>query len=1063
MALTLEELYARRANQRQAQRGLLNSPMGSRRGMAGMGGNAMRSIPSMAESQTVIPSDMPDIEMAGRRRGGGLPPRSTPPPMTMGGPEPDTEAMFDGNLTVNPDVVDMMQGKVDPARSAYSNVGIAENVQGGMPRTINQDALAARSGGGLPPRGLLASNVPLTDGVEYDALADIENRETTVTPAAASTTAATPQADANTVTIPPNENVVTLETAAADQAANDANLATINSMYNQYLGRDGNPANMQYWADQLAAGASPDQVAAAIAGSQEGQAYAAAQQAAADPGPSAPNTNQVAAAVDAINSNLISVEEAAGVLGVSVEEMQALLGGSASNVTTDPEETTGTTGTPATAEGVQGLYQTLLGRSGADNFIQGWLDSGMSLEDIELAIRQSPEFLERSNNVDPVTSDGASDGTQGDFNEDTARSEIISAYQSLLGRSPREEGLNYWLGTMRDGASLSEVIYNIRQSPEFGGNIMGSVRQLFQQYLQRGASEEEVNGYLERARGGMTLAQIEEEIRNSEEARALSVDPVTNTDTGVPQAAAPTATPTGSQTNTQQAVDETQTYDAETADASDEAQAFSTVVPTREVQPEETAQYQLSQILDSNSPLMQRARTQGLQFANQRGLLNSSLAAQAAQTAMLDAAVPLAQQDARTFAEAAGQITDIEGRAGLQDAALGTDVSKFNVSETNVTNRFNAESINQAGAFNANAANTSLQNFLQREAARLLQDDAQLFTAQQNAADRELRNYLQERQFDFQSSENALDRELQERLQQNDQEFRAGESQLQRDFVSGESALDRDFQSTERALDRSLQTSEAALDRALSQMLSDDRIAFERWSQQNAQDWNATQNALQREFDRYRVDAQTSSTVMFSTMESIAQIYADPNLTATQKQAAIRNVMDLATSTPALISQITAGMNRDTQNELPEGVDATAYTDPEALLGDSFDPDANYWIGPFGSQYGASHHPSWIIPPDPDAAVTQAIELITNPETGQIYIAPTGGYRLRGADDTFTDTGGGPSIPSDFSGFTPFRNATTGEPVDGMYTGPDGGLYRWNPDTNQMERINTNIGGGGRG
>ena len=206
----------------------------------------------------------------------------------------------------------------------------------------------------------------------------------------------------------------------------------------------------------------------------------------------------------------------------------------------------------------------------------------------------------------------------------------------------------------------------------------------------------------------------------------------------------------GSQADVQTAIDETQTYDAETAAPSGTAEAVSTVVPTRTVQPEETAQYQLNQILDPNSPLMQRARTRVCNLQINAGCLIHPAAA--AQTAMLDSAVPLAQQDARTFAEAAGQITDIEGRAGLQDAALGTDVSKFNVSETNVTNRFNAESLNQAGAFNANAANTSIQNFLERESRRLLQDDAQLFTAEQNQADRELRNYLQERQFDFQAA-----------------------------------------------------------------------------------------------------------------------------------------------------------------------------------------------------------------------------------------------------------------------------------------------------------------------
>ena len=44
---------------------------------------------------------------------------------------------------------------------------------------------------------------------------------------------------------------------------------------------------------------------------------------------------------------------------------------------------------------------------------------------------------------------------------------------------------------------------------------------------------------------------------------------------------------------------------------------------------------------------MQRAATSGMQFANQRGLLNSSMAAGAAQGAMIDRAMPIAQQDAQ--------------------------------------------------------------------------------------------------------------------------------------------------------------------------------------------------------------------------------------------------------------------------------------------------------------------------------------------------------------------------------------------------------------------------------
>lgn len=51
-------------------------------------------------------------------------------------------------------------------------------------------------------------------------------------------------------------------------------------------------------------------------------------------------------------------------------------------------------------------------------------------------------------------------------------------------------------------------------------------------------------------------------------------------------------------------------------------------------------------ITEQDSPLMQLARTEGLQIANGRGLLNSSQAAGAAQDAMLRYATPIASQDA---------------------------------------------------------------------------------------------------------------------------------------------------------------------------------------------------------------------------------------------------------------------------------------------------------------------------------------------------------------------------------------------------------------------------------
>jgi len=70
---------------------------------------------------------------------------------------------------------------------------------------------------------------------------------------------------------------------------------------------------------------------------------------------------------------------------------------------------------------------------------------------------------------------------------------------------------------------------------------------------------------------------------------------------------------------------------------------------TGTVDPNSTVQGQITGLLDQNNPYMQRATTEGLQFANKRGLLNSSMAAGATQAARIDAALPIAQQDAQTY------------------------------------------------------------------------------------------------------------------------------------------------------------------------------------------------------------------------------------------------------------------------------------------------------------------------------------------------------------------------------------------------------------------------------
>ena len=81
--------------------------------------------------------------------------------------------------------------------------------------------------------------------------------------------------------------------------------------------------------------------------------------------------------------------------------------------------------------------------------------------------------------------------------------------------------------------------------------------------------------------------------------------------------------------------------------------------------PTQTVAGQMDSLLSKDNPYMKRAESKGLQVANSRGLLNSSIAAEASQAAAIDAALPIAQQDASTYFSQANTNQKAENDFGL--------------------------------------------------------------------------------------------------------------------------------------------------------------------------------------------------------------------------------------------------------------------------------------------------------------------------------------------------------------------------------------------------------------
>jgi len=141
-----------------------------------------------------------------------------------------------------------------------------------------------------------------------------------------------------------------------------------------------------------------------------------------------------------------------------------------------------------------------------------------------------------------------------------------------------------------------------------------------------------------------------------------------------------------------------------------------------------SVQGRLDRLLKSTSPYMQTAKQQGLQTANRRGLLNSSIAAGAAQGAAIDRALPIAQQDA-----------GLSGQFGLNQQNYGI---QSNLSRQSAAQNLRAQT--QAEGFQSGL---SSQEAAQRLAA---QTQSEKFQGGQSALDRQLQREQQLKQIEAQ-------------------------------------------------------------------------------------------------------------------------------------------------------------------------------------------------------------------------------------------------------------------------------------------------------------------------
>ena len=141
---------------------------------------------------------------------------------------------------------------------------------------------------------------------------------------------------------------------------------------------------------------------------------------------------------------------------------------------------------------------------------------------------------------------------------------------------------------------------------------------------------------------------------------------------------------------------------------------------------EANVQDQVLKIVAQDSPLMQQARANAMESANARGLINSTIAVGEGQKAVINQAMPMAQQNAGQEYQSMKSTTDAQNAAAAFEAQSKNTASLAGAQLATNTSIANAAAVNDALKNFSSAKNTTdLQTFLadlQAQTQRYLQE-----------------------------------------------------------------------------------------------------------------------------------------------------------------------------------------------------------------------------------------------------------------------------------------------------------------------------------------------------
>lgn len=256
-----------------------------------------------------------------------------------------------------------------------------------------------------------------------------------------------------------------------------------------------------------------------------------------------------------------------------------------------------------------------------------------------------------------------------------------------------------------------------------------------------------------------------------------------------------------------------------------------TVNPSlQSVNPNQTVAYHLNNLTDSDSRYMRLADRDGRQIASRRGLMNSSIMADASRGAAIDRAMPIAGADSARY----GRVGDLNQQAEME----------ARTTNANIAGQLRSAGISRSGAITG----AMISNAGALDRMRVGADLEGIADLRRHMLGQEVR----EDQQAFQGGQADIDRALQDRR-----------------FWAQFGGSPMDWANIDQNQQR--------IDQAGRQL--DHGINF---------DWARYQGSP---LDWANLNAQTYINAQGPIWQSVAQIYSNPNISASEQQAAVRNLL----------------------------------------------------------------------------------------------------------------------------------------------------------------------------